>query len=198
MLNALAPRPAVTRPATLSRTRPSEIHLKQLMLEGMRGDARSYNALLRAVSPLLMSFYGRRMHHGEADVEDLTQETLLAIHTRRVSYDEGRPFTPWLFAIARHKLIDYFRRRRVSSNIDDLSNILRVEGFDEAIDARLDIERLLESLPRKQAKAIRHTRLKGLSVIEAASMMGIGESDVKVSVHRGLKRLVGQLEGAAA
>lgn len=195
MRHAQAPLPAAARSAA---GRPSETQLKQLMLEGMRGDTRSYNALLRAVTPLLMSFYGRRMHHGEADVEDLVQETLLAIHTRRSSYDEARPFTPWLFAIARHKLVDHFRRRRVTSDIDELSDILRAEGFDEALEARIDIERLLEGLPAKQAGAIRHTRLKGLSVTEAARMMGIGESDVKVSVHRGLKRLVGELDSAAA
>ena len=186
------------RPATTGARRPSEIHLKQLMADAMIGDARSYDKLLRAVTPLLMSFYARRLHHGDAQVEDLVQDTLMAIHMRRESYDGARPFTPWLFAIARHKLVDHFRRRRVSSNIDDLSEILRIEGFDEAIEARLDVETLLSSLPEKQAGAIRHTRLKGLSTAEAALRMGIGESDVKVSVHRGLKRLAGQLEAGLA
>ena len=115
MRHAQAPQPAAARSAA---GRPSEIQLKQLMLEGMRGETRSYNALLRAVTPLLMSFYGRRMHHGEADVEDLVQETLLAIHTRRSSYDEERPFTPWLFAIARHELYAHFRRNVAGGAFD--------------------------------------------------------------------------------
>ena len=186
------------RPAAAGARRPSEPYLRQLMTEALQGQARSYNALLRAITPLLMSFYGRRLHQGEAEIEDLIQDTLMAIHMRRESYDGARPFTPWLFAIARHKLVDHFRRRRVSSNIDDLSEILRVEGFEEAIEARLDVETLLGSLPEKQAGAIRHTRLKGLSTAEAAMTMGIGESDVKVSVHRGLKRLAGVLEASAA
>ena len=185
------------RLAAASR-RPSEPYLRQLMTEALQGNARSYDALLRAVTPLLMTFDGRRLHQGEADAQDLVQDTLMAIHMRRESYDGSRPFTPWLFAIARHKLVDHFRRRRVTTNIDELGDILRVEGFDEAIEARLDVEALLGSLPGKQAGAIRHTRLNGLSVTEAARKMGIGESDVKVSVHRGLKRLAGELEASAA
>lgn len=194
--NARGSRPELGRES--QGNRPSETHLKQLMTGGARGDAKSYDALLRAVTPLLTSFYGRRLRDGAADVEDLIQETLIALHNRRGSYDQARPFTPWLFAIARHKLIDHFRRSRVHHPIDELSNILRVEGFEDVSNARLDTDRLLDRLPNKQSQAIRHTRLKGLSVAEAAKAMGIGESDVKVSVHRGIKALAGHLSVKAA
>lgn len=173
--------------------RPTEAGLKQLMLDAVQGNGKAYTALLRAITPLLTSFYGRRMGAGAAEVEDLVQETLIALHKRRSSYQPERPFTPWLYAIARHKLIDHLRARRFHDPIEDLGEILRVEGFHEASEARIDVARLLENLPFKQARAIRQTRLEGLSIAEAAVAAGIGLSDVKVSVHRGLKALAARM-----
>jgi RNA polymerase sigma-70 factor (ECF subfamily) len=130
-----------------------------------------------------------------ADVEDLIQDTLLTVHEKRATYDRGRPFTPWLYAVARYRLIDHCRRRRATVSVEDVLEILAVEGFEDAAVARMEVDRLLADLPPKQARAIRNTRLDGLSVSEAARNAGIGESDVKVSVHRGLKALAHRLRG---
>lgn len=173
-----------------ARTRASsEAQLKARMLQGLGGDARAHSGLLQAVTPLLRAFFGRRMRDNAGDVEDLVQEALIAVHTRRGSYDPGRPFTPWLFSIARHKLIDHFRRHRRHQAIEDLEEILAVEGFEQSSSAAMDVERLLQALPTKQARVIRETKLQGLSVAEVASRAGLGVSDVKVSVHRGMKTL---------
>ena len=125
------------------------------------------------------------------------QETLIAVHTRRATYDPDRPFGVWLFAIARYKMIDHFRRNRRVQPIEGLEDILVAEGFEDASLARLDVARLLDDLPAKQAAAIRDTKIAGLSVAEAAEREGIGESDVKVSVHRGLKALAARIRGGA-
>lgn len=175
--------------------RASEDQLRAWMIGGLKGDAGAHAALLAALVPMLHAFYRRRVRDAAEDVEDLVQETLIAIHTRRGTYDPGRPFAVWLFAIARYKMIDHFRRRRQSCSIDDVADILVVEGFEDASIARMDVARLLYTLPPKQADAIRDTRLDGLSVSEAASSAGIGESDVKVSVHRGLKALTARVRG---
>ena len=131
----------------------------------------------------------------ETEIEDLVQVVWIAVHTRRASYDRDRLFTPWLFSIARYKLVDHFRRAHVTSPIEDLAELLSVEGFEDASNAAIDVDRLLSTLPPKQANAIRQTRLDGLSTAEAAAAGGIGESDVKVSVHRGLKALAARLRG---
>jgi DNA-directed RNA polymerase specialized sigma24 family protein len=90
---------------------PGEVQLKTWMLEGLDGDAASHAALLRALVPLLRAFYRRRVGDRDA-IEDLVQETLIAVHTRRMSFDRKRSFSPWLFAVARYKMIDHFRRAR--------------------------------------------------------------------------------------
>jgi RNA polymerase sigma-70 factor (ECF subfamily) len=168
------------------------------MTDGLDGNAAAHEALLRALVPLLTNFYRRRLRGAEDDVEDLVQETLISIHTKRATYDRDRPFTAWLYAIARYRLIDHFRRRKVSVPIEDVEAILLTEGFEDASSARMDVDVLLSTLSPKQARAIRDTHIDGLSVAEAASAAKIGESDVKVSVHRGLKALAARIKGERA
>lgn len=182
-----------TRTASpVRQARVTEEQLHSLMVRGLGGDSRSHAALLDAVRRLLTAFFTARMRD-RAEVEDLVQEALIAVHERRASFDRARRFTPWLFAIARYKLVDYFRRAPRHRTIEGLDEILVAEGFEESSNARMDVDRLLRSLPEKQAWAIRNTRIRGLSVAEAARSAGIGESDVKVSAHRGLKALAARV-----
>lgn len=175
--------------------RADEDVLRRLMIDGLGGDAAAHAALLRLLVPVLRGFYRRRANGSEDDIEDLVQETLIAVHGRRATYDRERAFTAWVFAIARYKMVDHFRRVRRLQPIDGLEDVLLAEDFEPATQARLDIEELLAILPAKQARMIRATRLEGLSVAEAAEAGGIGESDVKVSVHRGLKALMARIQG---
>lgn len=169
--------------------------LRGLMADGLDGDAAAHAALLRLLVPLLRAFYRRRANGSDDDIEDLVQETLIAVHTRRSTYDRDRAFTAWLFAIARYKMIDHFRRAGRLRPIEGLEEMLVAEDFESGTIARLDVEHLLAELPPKQARMIRATRIEGLSVSEAAQADGIGESDVKVSVHRGLKALMVRVQG---
>ncbi|MFD1106424.1 sigma-70 family RNA polymerase sigma factor [Sphingobium olei] len=174
----------------------TEEHLRALMIDGLNGDADAHEALLRLLVPLLRGFYRRRLRGADDDVEDLVQDTLIAVHTRRASYDRGRTFTAWLYAVARYKMIDHFRRVGRLRPIEDYDE-LPAADFEASSIARLDVDDLLQALPDKQARMIRATRIEGLSVAEAASAESIGESDVKVSVHRGLKALMARVQGAA-
>lgn len=175
--------------------RASEDQLRTWMVGGLDGDARSHAALLHALVPLLRTFYRRRVSDADA-IEDIVQETLIAVHTRRMSYDRDRAFTAWLFAIARYKLIDHFRRGRQTCPIEDAQDMLTTADFEDEAGARLDVEQMLAHLPEKQSRLIRATRLRGQTTAETASAEGLGESDVKVSIHRGLKTLSALIQGS--
>ncbi len=175
--------------------RASEDELRRLMISGLDGVAGDHATLLRLLVPLLRGFYRRRANGAEDDIEDLVQETLIAVHVRRATYDRDRVFTAWLFAIARYKMIDHFRRTRRLEPIENFEDVLIVEGFEDESGARMDIDDMLETLPDKQAQMIRATRIDGLSIAEAARAARIGESDVKISVHRGLKALAARFQG---
>jgi RNA polymerase sigma-70 factor (ECF subfamily) len=176
----------------------AEEELKALMLSGLDGDAAAHAALLGALVPLLRSFFRRRLRNAEENVEDFVQETLIAVHTRRATFERDRPFTAWLYAIARHRLVDHYRRRRVAVSLDEVELELLADNPEAAILAHIDVERLLATLSTKQARAIRDTRVDGKSVAQAAIEAGIGESDVKISVHRGLKALAARITGRKA
>jgi RNA polymerase sigma-70 factor (ECF subfamily) len=176
-----------------------EIRLRVLLEAAAAGDAAAYHRFLAALAAHLRAFLRRRLARLPDDVEDLVQETLLAVHNQRHTYDRSQPLTAWLHAIARYKLVDFFRRRgrteALHDPLDDDSDLL-AHSDHEAIDARRDLGRLLEQLPDKQRLPIVHVKLEGLSVAQTAALTGLSESAVKVGVHRGLKalaRLVGTM-----
>ena len=166
-----------------------------LMVAGIAGDDRAYHALLTLAAVRLRRYFARRLAGREADVEDLVQETLIAIHNKRSSYSPALPFTAWLHGIARYRLIDHFRRegRRLTVPLDDFD--VAADETSDAVLAAIDVDALLEQLPAKQSAAIRLTRLEGLSTREAAERSGQSEPSVKVNVHRGLGRLMARIGG---
>ena len=171
-----------------------EVELRALMLAGLDGDAAAHVALLKRLSTRLRAYFKNqlsRIARGPIEAEDLTQETLIAIHTRRHMYDRTQLFTPWVQAIARYRLMDYLRRTRVSARdipIEELQDVLSAEET-AGTDGRLDLESLLAQLPVKMRRAIELVKLKGLTTNEAAAESGMSPSAVKVSVHRGVKAL---------
>ncbi len=175
----------------------SEERLRQLMLQGLAGEAGAQRELLTELARLFAAYFRRRLADQAGDVDDLVQEVLIAVHTRRATYDTAQPFTAWVYAIARYKLIDHARRSRVRRHVslDDAGDLFS-EDESEAATARSDLERLMDALPAGQRNAIRATKMDGLSVAEASTRLGMSESAVKVSVHRGLKALTARLRGA--
>ena len=180
--------------------RSTELRLHALFLEGLDGDEQAYRRFLQSTAAHLRAFLRRRLSSWPDEVEDLVQESLLAIHNQRRSYDTAVPLTAWVQAIARYKLIDWFRRHARQGSLHDPldeADDLMASADEDAGHARRDVVTLLATLPDKQRKAIIYTKLDGLSVREAASAMQMSEAAIKVAVHRGLKTLAGTLRDAA-
>ena len=176
----------------------SEPELRALMTVGLDGDAIAYKMLLERLSSQLRAYFKgqlNRLNRGPVEAEDLVQEVLIAIHTRRHTYDRSQLFTPWVYAIARYKFVDYLRRTKQS--IEDLpieeTEEINVRDDGAPVESSLDLERLMTSLPLRMRQAIQAVKLDGLSVREASEQCGMSESNVKVSVHRGLKALALQI-----
>lgn len=169
-----------------------ESALKPLWLRAQSGDDAAYRRCLSMLADRLRGYLKRRLSGVPDELEDLVQETLLALHLQRGTYDPSLPVSAWAVAIARHKLVDLWRRRGrrddLHDTIDDVDEQLLVAAPDDG-GARRDLALLLQDLPEAQRQAIVLTKLEGLSVAEAASRTGASESAIKVQVHRGLKRL---------
>lgn len=156
------------------------------MRAAQSGDAAAYHRLLTEVGQWLRRYYVRRLP--SAFVDDSIQDTLLAIHQKRHTYDPARPFGPWLAAIARHKWIDRLHALR-SAPTEVLDDTLSVADHGDAVTSAWSLEALLRQIKPAQAEVIRLVKLQGLSIEEAAARTGQSLSLVKVNIHRGLGRL---------
>ena len=171
-----------------------EATLARLMVAGQKGDKSAYNVLLSEAGLWLERYFRRRVPPHQLD--DLVQDVLLAIHNKRATYDAQRPFLPWLAAIARYRWVDHLRKvyKHESDLLEDNDAI--EESDEEAIAARVSLERLFVHLPQNQADVIELVKIGGHSIREAAQKTGQSESLVKVNIHRGLKKLSALVEKA--
>lgn len=170
-----------------------ESGLKPLWMRAQAGDEAAYRAALSRIAARLRRYLARRLFALPDDVEDLVQETLLALHQQRGTCDPGLPVSAWVHAIARHKLVDLLRRRgrreALNEPLDDLTEDQHLAAAPDEQPTRRDLALLLATLPAAQRLAIVLTKIEGLSVAEAAQRGGVSVSALKVQVHRGLKRL---------
>ena len=168
--------------------------LTSLMLASIAGNDAAHRMLLKALSGRLRNYYNgklARSGRGNQEAEDLVQETLIAIHTRRHTFDTTQLLMPWVYAIARYKLIDYLRRTRASKADVPIEQASEVMAQDdrEAAESAFDLSNLLARLPEKVRLAIQYVKVDGMSVAETAARCEISESSVKINIHRGLKVL---------
>jgi RNA polymerase sigma-70 factor, ECF subfamily len=181
-----------------ARFADSEKRLHELLVQGLGGDTAAYHAFLKALSAHLRAYFRKRLFQRPDDVEDLVQETLLAVHNQRHTYRADQPLTAWVHAIARYKLIDLLRarasREALTDPLDDELEVFAASDSDAA-EAKKDLNTLLAGLPDRHRLPIVHVKLEGLSVIEAAQLTGMSESAIKIGVHRGLKALAAKIRG---
>jgi len=157
-----------------------------LMMKAQAGDGQAYEQLLRELDAWLCRYYARRLPHPAA--EDARQDTLLAIHAKRHTYEPSRSFGAWVFAIARYKWID---RIRDASRYAELSpdEEIPVEDHGPAAISAATLDHLLGQLKPAQERVIRLVKLRGLSIASASGATGQSASLVKINIHRGLKKL---------
>jgi RNA polymerase sigma-70 factor, ECF subfamily len=163
------------------------------MARAQAGDGEAYGRLLTEITPYLRLLVGRH-HRSPQDVEDTIQDILLTIHSIRQIYDPTRPFTPWLVAISRRRIIDRLRQqgrsaRRETPLNEDHETIADAEtNLETRADGRL-LREAVEKLPPGQREAITLLKLQEMSLKEAADQTGMSIAALKVATHRALKSL---------
>jgi RNA polymerase sigma-70 factor, ECF subfamily len=167
------------------------------MRAALAGDGDAYRRLLTELSPFLRVLCRRacaRAGLAPGEAEDAVQETLLAIHLKRHTWDSSQSLTPWIAAIARNKMIDAARKRgrRAETDIADFEDVLAAPPETDHLEREQDRQgalRLLQNLSGRQREAIEAVSIRGESLREAAAKLGVTEGALRVSVHRGLKAL---------
>lgn len=166
-----------------------ESELAELLRTGLAGDERAYGEFLRQAASIVRGFARRRIAKDGIDAEDVVQETLLALHVKRHTWNTDAPVKPWLYAIARHKLIDAFRRRgeHINVELDEIAETLAAPEPENL--TSLEIDRALAMLAPGQRTVVAAISVEGQSIGEAAKRLGMSEAAVRVSLHRGLRAI---------
>jgi len=161
------------------------------MVAAQDGHGGAYRRLLGEISVWLTRYFQRRLP--PADVDDAVQETLLAVHRRRHTYDPQYPLGPWLAAIAKRKWIDQLRSlgRRAT---EELSVDLSIGDHEASVVSGSVLASLLEELRPAQAQAILLVKVQGYSIEDASRETGLSASAIKMNIHRGLARLTAFIE----
>src|SRR3954468_24766484 len=167
------------------------------MRQAVAGDDEAYHRLLKAITPVLRAASRRglaRAGQSPDQAEDIVQEILLAVHLKRHTWDVSAPFAPWLFAIARNKLIDMLRRRgrRVFVDIDDFAETLPGETPAETASAS-EVAAQLQTLPSRQRDVLQSIAVDSASIKDTAAKFSMSEGAVRVALHRGLASLTAKL-----
>ena len=168
-----------------------------LMRQAISGDSAAYHRLLKAVTPVLRAGARRGLARAGQPVdqsEDIVQDILLAVHLKRHTWDANAPFAPWLFAIARNKLIDALRRhgRRIFVNVDDFAETIPDEPAAETVSAN-EVASLLQSLPPRQREVLQSIAVESTSIRDTAAKFAMSEGAVRVALHRALTSLTAKL-----
>ena len=167
------------------------------MVSAQAGDERDYRQLLEELAGVIQKFLRSRFG-SHLFIEDCVQESLIAIHQARHTYDPKRPFRPWLFAIVRNKAIDFFRRQgtreRALQHFQTEQEILSQPGRQSLSQSEIADGRLLESLSEQHREVLVLTKIIGFSVAETSDRLGISEGAVKVRVYRAIRKLRQLLE----
>jgi RNA polymerase sigma-70 factor (ECF subfamily) len=160
--------------------------LAALLRAAIAGDEASYARFLGSVAQLVRGLVRRKVGAASMEIEDIVQETLLAIHSKRHTWRSDAPVLPWVRAIARHKVVDTFRRRghRVEVDIADFAETLAAHE-EETASAR-EIAQAVDGLAPGQRGVVRAISIEGHSIAETAQALEMKETAVRVAYHRGL------------
>ena len=179
--------------------------LEYLAKTAQAGDDAAHQHLLRECIPFI-KLVARRSGIPQDYVDDVVQETLIAIHRFRRSYDPTRPFGAWLRTIARRRAIDVMRAigrtslREVHEPVAFENHSDPAHNPEEETDQvdRLAFARIaIASLPAKQRQAVEQITLKGRSLLDAAVATGLTPGALKVNLHRALNTLRARSAAAA-
>ncbi len=179
----------------LYRRTELEAQLHQGMSLSLIGDKAAYNQLLTRIASLVRGYLGNRLgpqHRTDERIEDLVQDVLIAIHRKKHLYQLDKPFLPWLFAVARYRLIDHIRHEKRRPSFVEINETMDSPEVTPTLlsdEQALQLEELLNSLSGRQKEILMLAKADGLSMADIAKRLDLSVASVKVTLHRTLKKL---------
>lgn len=168
----------------------AEPTLDELASAARSGNRRDMERFLGAVRPVLARW--AVVLTGSPDkAEDVTQATLLRIHSSIESYTPSGKFSAWAYRITRNVVADAARsEQRDQDRIDKITR----EGVAawlsdrpdalELLSAVDELERFMTALPPQQRAVLDLVELQGFSAVEVGEMLEVSPETVRVHLHR--------------
>lgn len=179
------------------------LHENDIVLAAMRGDSQAVSEIYRTYVDVVYKFVYYRVGNRE-EAEDLTSETFIKMMQSLPSFSFDSKFKTWLLGIAKHTILDYFRKHYKNRTLAledflnvDLGNSLALQPvfeFDEPEDKTAvqkfeeKVKAILEQLPKHYRDVLELRFLKGYSIKETAEALGKTISNIKVLQYRALHK----------
>lgn len=178
----------------MQRDTPPDDMWSALLLAANAGDGQAYARFLHAVTPVIRGIIRSRGRSFPADQqEDIVQDVLLGLHLKRHTWRPDHPVRPWVYAIARYKVIDAFRKHGVAVHlpIEDFSDTLAAAETIPlaARDNQREVERLIGQLDPRSAEIVRAVELREEPQATLSARLQIAPATLRVILHRAMKRL---------
>lgn len=174
----------IANPCGEARLSENETLFKRLMSKAQEGDGTSYTELLQGLSLFLKNYLRKRIF-AQSEIDEVTQEILLAVHKSLHTYNSEKSFMGWFLAIAEYKIVDYIRglkKHSSSVDLDSISNFFATSSSDA--DLKIDIEKAINSLNSREKSVLTLIKVDGQSIDEVAKRLNLTEANVKVIAHR--------------
>lgn len=171
----------------------NETVFRELAVQSQRGSASHYNELLVGLDGFLKNYLRRRIFE-KNEIEEVSQEVLLAIHRSLQTYNSEKSFMGWFMSIVEHKIVDYIRKAEKRAELLNLESIAEtLAKAQQSVDLKLDLERAMNKLGEKEKNILTLLKVDGQSIAEVSRELNITEANVKVIAHRAFQQLRRQI-----
>ena len=162
----------------------NETIFKQLMTKSQHGDFGAYSELLQSLHSFLKNYLRNRIFE-KNEIDEVVQETLMAIHKSMHTYDTEKSFMSWFLAITEYKIIDYIRGLKKHPTLADLDSVSNFfSQTNSNVELKIDIEKAINNLSTKEKSVLVLLKIEGQSAKDVARELNLSEANVKVIAHR--------------
>jgi len=167
---------------------------EQIIERVKRGESSAFSALYTAYVGKIYRFIALKVSSVQ-EAEDLTHEVFLKALSNIRKYEKrGASFTSWLYEIARNKVIDHYRTKKVNVGLEviDAEIVSEDVPLTQTLDNEFQNERVRQAilaLPEEYQTVLILRFTEDLSPKEIAKIVGKSEGSIRVTQHRALERL---------
>lgn len=170
--------------------------LEALVERARNGDADAFGLLYDRFQPEIVRYLAHRV--GDPDTaEDLAQQVFLKAWQAIPRYEaRGVPFKAWLYRMAHNQMVDHFRTRKVTSDLDgiDVPEDAEAESIVIAAEMSAALGTALARLSEDHRQVLTLRFLMEKSAKEIGEIMGRKEVTVRGLQMRALQALRREIE----